>query len=59
MNVLFTAERQGLKSLSFPILGLGIESFPVRKASEVIVKTVRAYLRGNPRTEILNVRFVT
>ncbi|MBD3207672.1 O-acetyl-ADP-ribose deacetylase [Candidatus Bathyarchaeota archaeon] len=47
VNCLKLAERNGIKSISFPSISTGAYGYPIEKASEVAVKTVIEYLREN------------
>jgi O-acetyl-ADP-ribose deacetylase (regulator of RNase III) len=43
-NSLKRADEAGLKSIAFPSIGTGVGGFPVAKAAEVMISTVKKYL---------------
>ena len=55
-NSLKVASKNGIKSLSFPSISTGIYSYPIEKASQIALSTVKDYL--NSSQDILLVRFV-
>jgi O-acetyl-ADP-ribose deacetylase (regulator of RNase III) len=50
------ASNKGLKTLAFPSISTGVYGFPMEKAAQVALTTVRDYLTHHP--EIQRVRFV-
>jgi O-acetyl-ADP-ribose deacetylase (regulator of RNase III) len=55
-NSLELAEKNNIKTISFPSISTGAYRFPLKEASEIALKTVISYLRGN--TKIKEVFFV-
>ena len=47
LNSLKLAEENKLKSIAFPNISTGIYGFPKRKAAQIAIETVRAYLAAN------------
>lgn len=47
-NSLRVAVENGLKSLAFPSISTGAYGYPVEKAARTAVKTVKAFIEGNP-----------
>ncbi|MGQ9722806.1 MAG: macro domain-containing protein [Candidatus Jordarchaeum sp.] len=56
LNSLKVADQNGLKSISFPAISTGIFGFPVKRASEIMLKTTIEYLKG--KTGLQKVAFV-
>lgn len=52
-NSLRLAERNGLKSISFPALSTGAFGYPVGEAAEVSLKAVINYLRGGSEVNLV------
>lgn len=50
------ADRNGIRSVSFPALSTGIFGYPVKKAASVAIRAIRGYLEG--QTGIETVRMV-
>ena len=46
-NSLKLAELNGVKSIAFPSISTGAYHFPIERASQIAVKTVRDYLKEN------------
>ncbi len=46
LNSLKVADQNNLKSISFPAISTGIFGFPVKRASETMLKTTIEYLKG-------------
>ncbi len=46
LNSLKVADQNNLKSISFPAISTGIFGFPVKRASEIMLKTTIEYLKG-------------
>ena len=44
LNALKRADEEGVKSIAFPSIGTGVGGFPVAKAAEVMIGTVKNYL---------------
>jgi O-acetyl-ADP-ribose deacetylase (regulator of RNase III) len=55
-NSLKVASENGIKSLSFPSISTGVYSYPIEKASQIALSTVKDYL--NSTQDISLVRFV-
>jgi len=55
-NSLFLAEKNGVKSISFPSISTGVYGYPVSLASSIALKTVIEFLKGSSSFEL--VRFV-
>ena len=55
-NSLKVASENGIKSLSFPSISTGVYSYPIEKASQIALSTVKDYL--NSIQDISLVRFV-
>ena len=47
-NVLNLCRENGLRSVAFCAISTGVFSFPGKRASEIAVKTVEAWLREDP-----------
>ncbi|MBS7267714.1 MAG: macro domain-containing protein [Candidatus Freyarchaeota archaeon] len=56
LNSLKLADEKNLKSISFPAISTGIFGFPMKRASEIMLKTTIEYLKG--RTGLEKVVFV-
>ena len=52
-NSLVLAEKNNLKSISFPSISTGIFGYPVKEASKVAIRTVQEYLEKNPYIELV------
>jgi len=50
-NSLKIAERKNFKRIAFPAISTGIYRFPIRRCSEIMLKTVLDFLRKNPFPE--------
>jgi len=50
------ADEYGLRSISFPAISTGIYGYPLNKATEIAVRTVRETMRSHPNIE--QVRFI-
>ena len=46
LNSLITADRNNLKSISFPAISTGIFGYPVERCSKIMLKTTIEYLSG-------------
>ena len=46
LNSLRRADEKGIKSLAFPAISTGVFGFPVKRAAELMLKTVKEYLGG-------------
>jgi O-acetyl-ADP-ribose deacetylase (regulator of RNase III) len=46
-NSLRRADENGLKSIAFPSIGTGVGGFPLEKAAEVMIGSVKNYLEEN------------
>lgn len=46
LNSLKVADQNNLKSVSFPAISTGIFGFPLKRASEIMLKTTIEYLKG-------------
>ncbi len=55
-NSMKVASENGIKSLSFPSISTGVYSYPIEKASQIALNTVKGYL--NSIQDIPLVRFV-
>ncbi len=55
-NSMKVASENGIKSLSFPSISTGVYSYPIEKASQIALSTVKDYL--NSSQDISLVRFV-
>lgn len=51
LNSLKAAEKNHLKSVSFPAISAGIFGFPIARCSEIMLKTVIEYLKGQTGLE--------
>ncbi|MCS7240103.1 MAG: macro domain-containing protein, partial [Candidatus Bipolaricaulota bacterium] len=56
-SCLSLAVAHGLKTLAFPSISTGAYGYPVDRAAEVALRTVRDFLRENPG-KLAEVRFV-
>jgi O-acetyl-ADP-ribose deacetylase (regulator of RNase III) len=45
------AERHGIRTIAFPAISCGIYRFPVEKAAQIAVKTVRAHVAAGTKLE--------
>ena len=45
------AEEHGVRSIAFPAISCGIYGFPVTRAAEIAVRTVRAHVAGGTKIE--------
>jgi O-acetyl-ADP-ribose deacetylase (regulator of RNase III) len=48
LNSLKLADKNKLKSISFPAISTGIFGFPIQRCAEIMLKTTIAYLKGSP-----------
>lgn len=55
---LVRAEELGLTSIAFPAISTGIFGFPLDRAAEIFMDTIRRYYRNNPDSPIKNVQIV-
>jgi O-acetyl-ADP-ribose deacetylase (regulator of RNase III) len=51
LNSLKLADEKNLKSISFPAISTGIFGFPMKRASEIMLKTTIEYLKGSTGLE--------
>ncbi|MEX2724184.1 MAG: macro domain-containing protein [Candidatus Freyarchaeota archaeon] len=51
LNSLKLADEKNLKSISFPAISTGIFGFPMKRASEIMLKTTIEYLKGKTGLE--------
>ncbi|MEM3586125.1 MAG: macro domain-containing protein [Candidatus Jordarchaeaceae archaeon] len=51
LNSLKLADQNKLKSISFPAISTGIFGFPMKRASEIMLKTTIEYLKGETGLE--------
>ena len=51
LNSLILAERDGIKSLTFPAISTGIFGFPMDRCAEIMLGTTIAYLTGGSNLE--------
>ncbi len=51
LNSLKVADQNNLKSISFPAISTGIFGFPLKRASEIMLKTTIEYLKGKTGLE--------
>ncbi len=51
------AKERGIKTIAFPSISTGVYGYPVEKAAEVALRTVKEFLEGNPGA-LEEVRFV-
>jgi O-acetyl-ADP-ribose deacetylase (regulator of RNase III) len=56
LNSLKVADQNNLKSISFPAISTGIFGFPMKRASEIMLRTTIEYLKG--KTGLKKVTFV-
>ena len=47
-NSLKLAVRHGIRSIAFPSISTGVYGYPVKKAAEIAVRTVKKFLDENP-----------
>ncbi|MCM8791270.1 MAG: O-acetyl-ADP-ribose deacetylase [Candidatus Omnitrophica bacterium] len=47
-NSLELAAKNGLRTIAFPSISTGAYRFPIEKAAEIAIKTVKTFLRQNP-----------
>jgi O-acetyl-ADP-ribose deacetylase (regulator of RNase III) len=50
-NSLSLAVEHGIKTIAFPAISTGVYSFPVERASQIAVNTVKEFLKNNPSIE--------
>lgn len=53
VNSLKTADKNGVRSISFPALSTGIFGYPVDKAAYVAIKAIKKYLEGDTGIELV------
>ena len=53
INSLKVAEKNGVKSISFPALSTGIFGYPVDKAAQVAIKAIKDYLSSDTGIELV------
>ncbi|MFB0562110.1 MAG: macro domain-containing protein [Candidatus Lokiarchaeia archaeon] len=51
LNSLKVADQNNLKNISFPAISTGIFGFPLKRASEIMLKTTIEYLKGKTGLE--------
>ncbi len=51
LNVLILADRDGIKSLTFPAVSTGIFGYPMDRCAEIMLGTTIAYLNGGSNLE--------
>lgn len=47
-NVLLLAKKNGIRSIAFPSISTGLYHFPVEKAAEIAIDTVKRFIRETP-----------
>jgi O-acetyl-ADP-ribose deacetylase len=52
-NALKLADKNGIRSISFPALSTGIFGYPVDKAAYIAIKTIKDYLEGSTNIELV------
>ena len=52
-NSLALAQENGCRSVAFPCISTGVYGYPIRDASEIAVREVRAFLAGHPDLEVV------
>ena len=57
-NSLKVADEKGCKSVSFPSISTGVYGYPIEKAAEVAIRTINAYGKTHPQTNLKEVRMV-
>lgn len=50
-NSLKIAKQHGIKTIAFPAISTGVYRFPIDRAAEIAVKTVKEFLSKNPQIE--------
>ena len=53
-----TAERMQLRSIAFPAISTGIFGFPIDRAAEIFMQTIREYFNIHPKSIIETVKIV-
>ena len=51
LNSLKLADREGIKSISFPAISTGVFGFPIHRCAEIMLKTTIDYLKGQTGLE--------
>lgn len=51
LNSLKLADKEGIKSISFPAISTGVFGFPVQRCAEIMLKTTINYLKGQTGLE--------
>lgn len=54
-NSLETAQKNNLKSISFPSISTGIFGYPVLEAAEIAIKTIVDFLKENSEIELVQI----
>ncbi len=54
-NSLEVAQRNNLKSISFPSISTGIYGYPVLEAAEIAIKTIVGFLKENSEVELAQI----
>lgn len=57
-NIFKLAEKQGLKSIAFPSIGSGANSFPKHTAAAVILRAIQQHFENSPKSTVDEVFFV-
>lgn len=57
-NIFKLAEKRGLKSIAFPSIGSGANSFPKHTAAAVILRSIQQHFENNAKSTIEHVFFV-
>ena len=51
LNSLKLADKEGIKSISFPAISTGVFGFPIQRCAEIMLKTTIDYLKGQTGLE--------
>lgn len=55
LNSLKLADKNGIKSISFPAISTGAFGYPLEEAAELALKTIIGYLKGTTKIELVRI----
>lgn len=58
LNTLQIAGKNNITSIALPFISSGIYGFPRERCCEIALKTIKKYIKNNPRTTIKVIKFV-